>query len=349
MKIGIFGGSFNPPHKMHLEIAQKLIKEKYIEKIIFVPTGDKYNKKDLLNGRHRYNMIKEMIKEKENLEVSDFEIKNGCKYTYETLDYFQNRYPNDIIYFVLGRDNIEQLDTWMKKDYLLEKYFFLVIGRGRTSLDEVFKKYKENIDHLIVTSIKTKDISSTKIRECYHNNKENNYLEENVKKYIKKYNLYQKENNMEKIVEKLKEKQKTIATMESCTGGFIVNEITNVEGSSDVLKYSCVTYSNEYKVKMGVSKDIIEKYSVYSSETADDMAKNISEFANSDYGIGITGKLNRIDENNLSGKDNEVFITIFDKENNKYYRTNLEVFEKTRKENKIKVLETIKEILLEIL
>lgn len=348
MKLGIFGGSFNPPHKMHLEIALKLIEKEYVDKVIFVPTGDKYRKKDLINGYHRYNMIKEMIKGKNKLEVDNYEIKNGCKYTYETLDHFQNIYPNDIIYFVLGRDNIEQLDTWMKKDYLLEHYYFLMIDRGKKSSCKILKKYKNN-NHLIETNIKTKDISSTEIRKCYQDSKENNYLEENVKKYIKRYKLYQKENNMKKIVEKLKETKKTIATMESCTGGFIVNEITNIEGSSDVLKFSCVTYSNEYKIKMGVSKDVIEKYSVYSSNTADEMAKSISLFANSDYGIGITGKLNRIDENNLTGKDNEVFVSIFDRKNDKYYRTNLEVHGKTRKENKVKVLEKIREILLEIL
>ena len=71
-----------------------------------------------------------------------------------------------------------------------------------------------------------------------------------------------------KVVEKLTENKETIATMESCTGGGVANAITNIEGASSVLKFSAVTYSNEYKIKMGVSSEVIDKYSVYSQETA---------------------------------------------------------------------------------
>ena len=75
---------------------------------------------------------------------------------------------------------------------------------------------------------------------------------------------------MDEVVRVLTEKHKTIATMESCTGGGVVNAITNIEGASEVLKFSAVTYSNEYKIKMGVDSQIIDKYSVYSMETAID-------------------------------------------------------------------------------
>lgn len=139
---------------------------------------------------------------------------------------------------------------------------------------------------------------------------------------------------MEEIVRKLTELDKTIATMESCTGGMLVSEITNVEGASKVLKYSAVTYSNEFKIKMGVSKSIIDKYSVYSFEVAKDMSKKISDFASSDYGVGITGKLNRPDENNLFGKDNEVFISIYDKEKDLFYTDSILATKNSRKENK---------------
>ncbi len=124
---------------------------------------------------------------------------------------------------------------------------------------------------------------------------------------------------MKQIIDLLKEKNKTISTMESCTGGGVANAITNIEGASEVLRYSAVTYSNEYKIKMGVSEDIINKYSVYSMETAIEMATNIANFANSNIGVGITGKLNRVDINNPYGEDNVVFISIYDKDNNKYY------------------------------
>lgn len=96
-----------------------------------------------------------------------------------------------------------------------------------------------------------------------------------------------------KIVKFLKEKNKTISFMESCTGGFLANSITNVSDSSHVLKVSLVTYSNEYKIKFGVTKNTIDKYTVYSKETAKEMAKSVSDFAKSDYGIGVTGMLRK--------------------------------------------------------
>ena len=135
--------------------------------------------------------------------------------------------------------------------------------------------------------------------------------------------------------------------MESCTGGALASAITDIEGASDVLKFSAVTYSNEYKIKMGVSNDIIDKYSVYSMETARDMALNIAKYANADYGIGITGKLNRPDKDNNFGKDNEVFICIYN--NEQYYDYNVVVTKKTRKENKKEIIKYISNKLLQIL
>ncbi|MBQ7105026.1 MAG: CinA family protein [Bacilli bacterium] len=154
---------------------------------------------------------------------------------------------------------------------------------------------------------------------------------------------------MKQIIDLLKEKNKTISTMESCTGGGVANAITNIEGASEVLRYSAVTYSNEYKIKMGVSEDIINKYSVYSMETAIEMATNIANFANSNIGVGITGKLNRVDINNPYGEDNVVFISIYDKDNNKYYNYKVEATEGSRKENKDLVINKIKEELINII
>ena len=154
---------------------------------------------------------------------------------------------------------------------------------------------------------------------------------------------------MEEIVKILKEKNKTISTMESCTGGGVANAITNIEGASSVLKFSAVTYSNEFKIKMGVSKNIIDKYSVYSIETANEMSKNISSFTDSDYGIGITGKLNRVDENNLYGSDNVVFISIYDKAIDKFYTYTLEVTKQSRMENKELIINFITEKLMSII
>lgn len=155
---------------------------------------------------------------------------------------------------------------------------------------------------------------------------------------------------LEEIVKILTKQNKTISTMESCTGGALANAITNIPGASEILKFSAVTYSNEFKIKMGVPKEIIDTYSVYSIETAIEMSKKISEFTNSNYGIGITGKLNRVDPHNLSGDDNStVYFNIYNKDNNTNYNGSLKVTKETRKENKEEVINLIVDKLYEII
>lgn len=154
---------------------------------------------------------------------------------------------------------------------------------------------------------------------------------------------------MKKIINKLRKLNRTIAIMESCTGGYIVNKITNIPGSSDVLKYSAVTYSNEYKIKMGVSKEIIDKYSVYSQEVADEMSYKIACFSNSDYGVGVTGKLLSSDQYNKYGEDDEVFISLYDKVNDKYTRLKIKINYETREKNKELVYNNVVRLLDELL
>ena len=154
---------------------------------------------------------------------------------------------------------------------------------------------------------------------------------------------------LEEIVKILTEQNKTVSTMESCTGGALANAITNIPGASEILKFSAVTYSNEFKMKMGVPKEIIYTYSVYSIETAIEMSKKISEFTNSNYGIGITGKLNRADLHNLSGDNSTVYFSIYNKDNNTNYNGSLKVTKETRKENKEEVINLIVDKLYEII
>ena len=154
---------------------------------------------------------------------------------------------------------------------------------------------------------------------------------------------------MEKVVKRLIELKKTISTMESCTGGGVANAITNVEGASEILKFSAVTYSNEYKIKMGVSSEVIDKYSVYSMETANEMSKNISLFTNSNYGVGITGKINRTDKNNLYGEDNIIYISIYDRDNDKYYNKKIKAIDDVRSKNKEMIIKILEEELLSII
>ena len=154
---------------------------------------------------------------------------------------------------------------------------------------------------------------------------------------------------MKEVVDILISNNNTISTMESCTGGGVSNAITNIEGSSSIFKFGAVPYSNEYKIKMGVNSDIIDEYSVYSMETANEMSKKISDFTISDYGSGITGKINRIDNNNLFGEDNKVFISIYDRNMNKFYNSEVITTDGSRSYNKDIIINNVIEMLLGIL
>lgn len=118
------------------------------------------------------------------------------------------------------------------------------------------------------------------------------------------------QNYWAEIVKILLEKGLTIATMESCTGGGIANVITNVSGASAVLSESYVTYSNNAKIKQGVRASVIEKYTVYSLETAVEMAKAVKKESGADMGIGVTGQFGRIDPNNPVESLNVVWFAI---------------------------------------
>lgn len=154
---------------------------------------------------------------------------------------------------------------------------------------------------------------------------------------------------MQEVINKLLNNHLTISTMESCTGGAISNAITNIPRSSEVFMYSAITYSNEFKIKMGVSKEIIDKYTVYSKEVANAMSINISKFTNSDYGIGITGKLNRVDINNPYGSNDLVYISIYQKKNNTFYNDIVKCINDSRPDNKNLVIDKVVDMLLKLL
>ena len=192
MKIGIFGGSFNPPHKMHKKIALELIEKHYVDKVIFVPTGSKYKyKNNLLSDKVRLDMLKLMCEDNKNLEVSDYELKDYVVYTYLTLNYFKNKYKDDEIYFICGTDNLSYIDKWKRGEDILSNNKLLVIKRDTFNINTLLEKYKDYKDNIIVTDIKENEISSTKIREMIYNNKRvENYLDKGVNLYIRDNNLY---------------------------------------------------------------------------------------------------------------------------------------------------------------
>ncbi len=152
----------------------------------------------------------------------------------------------------------------------------------------------------------------------------------------------------EKVVNRLIEKGETISSMESCTAGYFATTITNVDGSSRVLKFSAITYSNEYKIKMGVKEETIDKYSVYSFETTHEMSKCISEYTSSTYGVGISGMINRFDEFNPGGVDNEIYATIYNSKDNSFNDIKIICPNKKRKDCKEFIVNKVLEKLIEI-
>jgi len=113
------------------------------------------------------------------------------------------------------------------------------------------------------------------------------------------------------VVQALREKDLFIATVESCTGGGLAYFITNISGASEVMKESFVTYSNEAKLKLGVSVEVIDRYSVYSIETAEAMAEaGIRAAVRADIGVGITGSISRVDPANPNSQPGVVYIAV---------------------------------------
>ncbi len=195
MKVGIFGGSFNPPHKGHLKIAKYLINKQYVDKIIFVPTGSKYKyKNNLIADKHRYKMVELMIKDNRQMEVSSYELKEEVVYTWETLSFFQNKYPHDEIYFICGTDNLSYLDTWKNGLDILKNYKILVVDREGNDINNLLEKYQKYRNNIVVAPLEPYNISSTAIRDLVKNHRYEeleSLLAQNVIEYIEENKLYE--------------------------------------------------------------------------------------------------------------------------------------------------------------
>ena len=148
-----------------------------------------------------------------------------------------------------------------------------------------------------------------------------------------------KYDKLKEVMEKMSSRQHTISTMESCTGGGVSSVITNIEGASEILNFSCVTYSNEYKVKMGVDPRIIEKFGVYSLETSKAMAKSICLLTGSDIGIGVSGNLNLNDP--FENKGGIVYFSIYQFSEKKFFSKVVTIDKPKREESKKAIINVI--------
>ena len=195
IKVGIFGGTFNPPHIGHIVAAEKFAAQMELDKLIimpsFIPPHKVYNSD--VTTSDRYEMCKLAFSHIDNVEVSDIEIlRGGTSYTYLTLEELSEE--NVDLYFLCGTDMILTLDTWKYPEIIFEKASICYIRR-ETDIDnntlisqkceEYARKYGAKIYRIDSDAI---DISSSEIRIADKMNTV--YLTEEVKEYIAKKGLY---------------------------------------------------------------------------------------------------------------------------------------------------------------
>ncbi len=186
MKIGIYGGSFNPPHNTHIKIATELLNENIVDFLYVLPTSDVYAKNDLISVNHRVNMLNLCLK---SSKIKVFKPNSDIfNYTYKALDYFKSLHPNDEICFVMGSDNLKEFSTWKNTEYILKNYSLIVILRDDDKEEDLLKLY----NYKNIYFLKNKgNISSSGIRTEIKNGIYNkSILSSDVIDYIKQNNLY---------------------------------------------------------------------------------------------------------------------------------------------------------------
>lgn len=194
-KIGFYGGCFNPPTKAHIEMAKKAIKECNLDKVIFVPVGDSYEKEGIAKGKDRYNMLKLACENEDRLLVSDIETKSKVNYkAIEIFDIIDKENEKDEKFFLMGVDNLKKLSTWTESKKLVNNFNYIILERdnleGKSIIDndELLKNHKERF--VIVKNNDFNDCSSTDVRQKIKYGKKPDNINEKVYKYIMKNNIY---------------------------------------------------------------------------------------------------------------------------------------------------------------
>jgi nicotinate-nucleotide adenylyltransferase len=121
-RIGIFGGTFDPPHNAHITIAKRAMKQLCLDMEYFVPAfipphkGQRFS----TTAQHRLKMVKLAIQKENKFKVSSFELKRrGISYTVDTLKSFKKRFPNAELVLIIGTDNFAQFNTWRSPRIIL--------------------------------------------------------------------------------------------------------------------------------------------------------------------------------------------------------------------------------------
>lgn len=186
MKIGVFGGSFNPIHIAHLISVEEVREKLNLDKVLFVPAFNPPHKKDLVSYEHRRNMVNLAIKGNPYFELCEIEKeKGGVSWTIDTLKELHKKYPNDKLYLIIGSDQYLSLKNWKQPQNLTNYAKLVVMNRPHTKLKTRNSELKTSVN---ITQI---DIASKDIRKDIKKGKSIKYkVPDKVVQYIKEYKLY---------------------------------------------------------------------------------------------------------------------------------------------------------------
>ncbi|MDQ0205507.1 nicotinate-nucleotide adenylyltransferase [Alkalicoccobacillus murimartini] len=187
-KIGLFGGTFDPPHLGHMLMAEEALHECHLDEIWFIPVSTPPHKeREVTPGDMRFEMLVRSTSEEPRFQVSDAEIKRqGRSYTVDTVKHFTSQYKDHEFYFIIGGDMVESLSEWKDIDTILELVTF--IGFKRSGSSQTPRLYKDRIHHLDLVQV---DFSSSHIRERIQAQKPIRYMvPDSVHSYIMEGGLY---------------------------------------------------------------------------------------------------------------------------------------------------------------
>lgn len=196
MKIGLFGGTFDPIHIGHMILMENVINNLDLDKIYVLPNSNPphklENKKTALNLRLK--MVNETIKDNPKLEINDYDYRdNEIHYTFDTINYFKKSYPNDEFFFIMGEDSFLDIEKWKNYKEILKENLIIFKRYSNKNFSLISKinqvrKYNKNI--YLIDNIAL-DISSTLIRNLVKENKSIRYLvNDEVINIIKEEKLY---------------------------------------------------------------------------------------------------------------------------------------------------------------
>ncbi len=195
MKLCVFQGTFNPIHKVHLQVAKFALENYEFDKVLFIPAYLPPHKEvDKSLAQHRYNMVKLAISDVDGFDISDIEYKReGRSYTYLTILELKKIYNiSDKVNFLIGTDAFEKIDTWYETDKLKEHLHFIVFPRCNNFKESDFDKFKNMGYDFEFSPMDYIDVSSTEVRDNINNKKSIEGLEiPRVVEYIKENGLYE--------------------------------------------------------------------------------------------------------------------------------------------------------------